>query len=127
MRLDHANKALLATNSRSATLESDLQQAVTSPSTTVAATAAAAAAESRAAAAETALSEALEAVEELEARCASAQAREVEAGREASARVDELAQELQEATENGPKVATPLPFAFTVLKIAPVRKSLIHR
>lgn len=109
MRLGRANEAIRTSNSRSATLESDPQQAVAPPSTAV--VGATAAAESRAAAAETALSEALEAVEELETRCASAQAREAEVGREASARVDELVQELQEATENGPKVATTLSLA----------------
>ena len=63
------------------------------------------AAAARAARAETALSEALEAVEDLEARCASAQARELEAKRGAQARIDELIGQLEEADGNGAKVS----------------------
>eukprot|EP00903_Cladosiphon_okamuranus_P011234 g10598.t1 len=66
---------------------------------------AAAAAAARAAKAETALSEALEAVEELEARCAAAQARESEAVRQADARVEELVRERDEANGQGAKAA----------------------
>ena len=56
--------------------------------------------------AETALSDALEAVEELEARCALAHARELEVTRKASARIDKLTRELEEANENGPKAVS---------------------
>lgn len=73
---------------------------------TVATSETAVAAAARADAAEIALSEALESVEELEARCARAQARELQAGRQAATRVEELKRELEEVTENGPKVSS---------------------
>lgn len=54
--------------------------------------------------AQKALSEALEAVEHLEARCASAQARELQVTHEAAVRIRELVRELEEANSNGAKV-----------------------
>lgn len=72
-----------------------------SAATTAAATAAAV---RRAAHAEAALATALEEAEELESRCALAQARESEAKREANERVNELARELEEANDHGPQV-----------------------
>ncbi|CAM9932857.1 unnamed protein product [Ectocarpus sp. 6 AP-2014] len=77
-----------------------------SAATTATATATAtAAAVKRAANAEAALATALEEAEELEARCALAQARESEAKREANERVNELARELEEANDHGPQAA----------------------
>lgn len=74
------------------------------PGAGAAAATATAVAVAKATAAEAALSDALSAVKELEARCAQAQARQLEAVRQASSRVDELTRELEEANENGPKV-----------------------
>ncbi|CAN0055769.1 unnamed protein product [Ectocarpus sp. 12 AP-2014] len=77
-----------------------------SAATTAAATAAATAtAVRRAANAEAALATALEEAEDLEARCALAQARESEAKREANERVNKLARELEEANDHGPQAA----------------------
>lgn len=64
------------------------------------------AAEARAAAAEAALSKALEAVEELESRCAQAQAREREVERKSAAQMEVLKREWEEATSNGPKASS---------------------
>lgn len=50
------------------------------------------------------MSEALEAVEDLKARCASAQARELQVTHEAAVRIRELVRQLDEANDNGPKV-----------------------
>lgn len=63
------------------------------------------AAEARAAASEAALSEALTAVEELESRCAQAQARELEIERESAAQIEALKRKWEEATSNGPKAS----------------------
>ncbi|CAM9130957.1 unnamed protein product [Hapterophycus canaliculatus] len=54
---------------------------------------------------ERALSEALEAMEDLETRCASAQSRELEITHEAALRIRELVRELEEANDHGAKAA----------------------
>lgn len=58
----------------------------------------------RAGVAESALSDAVKVVKEVEARCASAQARDPEARQQALARERDLARELEEANNNGLKV-----------------------
>lgn len=93
----------------SATPADEKGECVQQHSTALVDTAAAAsvrAAEARATKTEAALNEALEAVEELEARCASAQARQREIERELGATIEAMGGKLEEANSNGPKASS---------------------